>query len=380
MRLGRSPGLVEDTGHIPVGQVVGLSLGLKFFTRHRIKSISRGNDIIVSGNHLTVTSLLPTVTFLPLTGLLDVVVIDNHTEEFRRSTDTILCKFESGHLLHRIRILRQNSRLAEREVVGVSNRNLVRLVCALGSNENHTESSTGTIDRGRSGILQDGDALNILGVQVRNILHGNTIHHDKRAGILTVGQRTQTTDLKGRGTTDTTIVVHNGQAGNGTLEGLAQIGDRTGLKGPAHINRRDGTRQVDLLLRTITDDHDFIKELVVFGKDNAKVRTGGDRLGSITDAGNVQRRSGGSLDSEVTLSVRHGTRHRSFHDNAGTRNGIALGIHNRTGSTVLCIRSKAQQGEHHNCACSKHFVYLHRKQILVNNNRVNNYFFRISIQ
>ena len=275
-------------------------------------------------------------------------------------------------------VLRKTHRRIPGEVVGIGNRCAVfHAGTVLARDEDHTESSTRTVDGSGSRILQHGDALDVVRVHEGEVRNLHTVEEDQRVAVSVHG--TRTTDLHRRGFTQVIGGEGDRQTGDNALETLRHVRNRLAVESLVNIDRRNGTRQVDFLLRTETDDHDFIQEFVVFGKDNAQVRSGGDILGDITDAGNVQRRSGGSLDSEVTLSVRHGTRRRSFHDNAGTRNGIALGIHNRTRSTVLCIRRKAQQGEHHNCACSEHFVYLHRKQILVNN-RVNNYFFRISIQ
>src|SRR5690606_6370987 len=54
------------------------------------------------------------------------------------------------------------------EVVGVVHDHIAFLA-GLGGNENHTESTTRTVDRCRSRVFQDGYAFNVVGVNARNV-------------------------------------------------------------------------------------------------------------------------------------------------------------------------------------------------------------------
>ena len=65
------------------------------------------------------------------------------------------------------------------KVIAIIYSNLFRRFSTLCIDQNNTKGSTGTINRGRSGVFQYRDTFNILRIQERDIVHRNSIHHNQ---------------------------------------------------------------------------------------------------------------------------------------------------------------------------------------------------------
>ena len=152
-------------------------------------------------------------------------------------------------------------RQAEAAVVG----NLrVALRAAFGGDQDHAGAGLGTIDGASRGILQDGDAFDIIGVDLGEGAL-DAIHEDERRSAV---QGKLAADI------DTVIGSVDRAAGRGqdqgrisTLDGHSGIGDGAGIQ-LLSVDDRDGARQVDPLLGTISDDHQFVQDGILVFHEN----------------------------------------------------------------------------------------------------------------
>ena len=196
----------DDAGHIPVG-IVAIVI------------------IVITIDHLAILSLGVTMLGNPVvhaTG--ELLAVQIHTEEFRLQTHALVHVVEGAHLGGYVGIVGQGGCLAPSEVVVVLHLHVILDVGGLGGDQDHTEGCTRTVDRGRSSILEDADALDIGSVQVTQVVGGNTVNDVQRGRGTAVGQRTDTTDHDRSLLIDTTIGVQDGQAGHGTLQRLGHVG------------------------------------------------------------------------------------------------------------------------------------------------------------
>ena len=161
----------------------------------------------------------------------------------------------------------------------------------LGGNHDNTVGCTGTVDSGCGCVLENGEALDILGVD-----GGQRIAH---TGNAVVGYR-QTVDdvqrivggVKRCAATDTDGGAGTGHTGTGsnhdarglTPEEVGRGGDDT-LVDFVGFNRCDGAGEVALLDGAVTDDDGIFKEKGVFGEsDGARHLRGLEGLAGIADA------------------------------------------------------------------------------------------------
>ena len=201
-------------------------------------------------------------------------------------------------------VLREGHRLVPGEVVGVGHVDLVlRTGAVLGGDEDHAPGRAATVDGGGGGVLQDGDVLDVVGVDERKVGDFHAVDQDQRLVVAVDG--TGTAETHRRGGAEVSRVVGDGQAGDDALETLRHVDDRLAAEGLLHVDRRDGAGQVDLLLRTETDDHGFIEELRVIGQDDVDHAAAGDGhlLGLVADAGELQGSVCGSVDGVAAIRV-----------------------------------------------------------------------------
>ena len=139
---------------------------------------------------------------------------------------------------------------------------LVALATLLGSNEDYTVCCTCTIDGCRRSILQYRDRLNVFWIHEVGI-HLNVVNQYQWA---TAVQRRVTTDIVARAGTRSTTTVHRYvQVRNNTLKTLTDVGDRTVFQ-YLTIHVGNSTREVYLLLSTVTYNNYFLQALCIFSE------------------------------------------------------------------------------------------------------------------
>ena len=120
--------------------------------------------------------------------------------------------------------------------------------------EDDTARRTRTIDRCRSGILQDRDRLDIIGIHVPETRHNPVDQHQR----LIVSQRPQSTYADLRLRARNTIELRHRHTRQCTLQGYRRVVHRT-LHEFVTGDHRHRTRQIDLLLAAVTHHHHLIQ-------------------------------------------------------------------------------------------------------------------------
>ena len=149
MALRRSSFAIINILNIPIGIVIRSSVNDGIITDIAIALIR---------SHFTVFQFSSSILLCPLFGIRQQL-IEIHTKKF----DFILvgiCLIPS-------------------KVIAIIYSNLFRRFSTLCIDQNNTKGSTGTINRGRSGVFQYRDTFNILRIQERDIVHRNSIHHNQ---------------------------------------------------------------------------------------------------------------------------------------------------------------------------------------------------------
>ena len=137
-----------------------------------------------------------------------------------------------------------------------------------GRDKNHTVCGTCTVNRTGSRILQYGNILNVIGIDVRKF-HFHSIYQNiwsripRQVSLATQGQCTRSTRSSG-------IAVAYGQARHHPLQALSGVSQRTGFKGISFY-RRNGTGKIYFLLYAITHYHYFIQLLCIAFHHNPDV-------------------------------------------------------------------------------------------------------------
>ena len=133
-----------------------------------------------------------------------------------------------------------------------------------GGDDDHTVGTTGTVDSGGRGILQDIHRLDVGGVDIRKSAHeGDTVEHDQR--VVRGSQRALTTDTDLHlGTWLRRCLCHQ-HTSNTTLQGLSGVGC-SHLVQLLTTNVGHRTRHSLTTLGTVTDNHHFVHHVTVFLK------------------------------------------------------------------------------------------------------------------
>ena len=198
------------------------------------------------------------------------------------------------------------------------------LFTGLGGYQDNTVCGTGTVNGCGSGILQDVNALNVIGVDVVDAAGGHAVHNVKRAGMVDGADTTDNHRCTGTRGTGSLGYLHTG---GHTLEHVVHT--RLGL----HFEvigsyRRNRGRNHGFFLDTVADDHGLFQHLGVVRKDHHQTLLAsiGNHLRLIADAGNL---NGGTLrggKGEVSAHARHGTVIGALLDYKRSDNGFAGGI------------------------------------------------------
>ena len=207
-----------------------------------------------------------------------------------------------GSILISVAELHLRLAVVERSLSGSGEVNLYLLVllAALGGDDDDTIGSAATVDRGRSGVLQNLhrlDVVHVKGVEGRS--GGHTIDNVER--ILVGVERTNTTDADGSGGSRRTIG-SDGHTGNLTLEGAHRVGVARGLEALG-LHNSNRTGEVGLTLSGITGDHNFFEQLVILGEDHVHVGSSCEDLCHITHEAELELCARLDLQREVTVEV-----------------------------------------------------------------------------
>ena len=197
----------------------------------------------------------------------------------------------------------------------------------LGGHEDDAVRSAGAVNGGGS-ILQDGNALDVLGVQAGEVTVGDAVHHDERAGVAE-GALTADEDhgvilarLAGTHVSD--------DAGRLAGQGVGEIGGGDLLEFLA-VDGGDGTREGGLLLDTVADDDDFIEVLRVLGEDHVDEGTAVDRFlhGLVADGRECENRVRRNAQGVGAVRCRNG-RVRGIRHDGDTDQGFSRRVGDRS--------------------------------------------------
>ena len=150
------------------------------------------------------------------------------------------------------------SSILPREVARVRYVNGFGLCTLLGGNQDYTEGSLSTVDRSSSSVLEDRDALYVVGVNNLDRWNFHVVQKDKWAWT-TVGRTYLTTNLDGRVRTDFTVRHHDVQTRSSTLKTTTNVRNLTAGEGLFYVNRRYSTCQVDFLLLAETYYYEVVE-------------------------------------------------------------------------------------------------------------------------
>ena len=254
IRTGDGEILVVAEGMILIQQVIPVGT----FGIIDVASLRTNGTV---GNHRAkVTRLVTTLILLQPSDRELLCLVDTRGIRLVKAIISIvevLCPYITvrNHVRHVLRRLEV--------VAGCINHLWLPLLRTLRGNQDDTEWRTGTINSGSSGILQDGNALNIIRVQHRGI----TLHPIDQHQSATPVDRSSTTHVEVGRTSRFTIGQRDVQVRNDTLQHLGSICRRTTLE---YITRHllHSSGQIHLLLRTITYDNDLFEILcILFNRD-----------------------------------------------------------------------------------------------------------------
>ena len=278
-----------------------------------------------------------------------------------------------AHVGHRVLPLHERSpafhlaghdRLGETQVGAEVHARLLDLALLRGD-EDHAVLRAQTVDS-RGSVLQDGDALDILGVQF--LQDGEVGVAFQRVGILvpgggltgTGGGTDDTVHDHHRGTEATEVdfggegarlaaVLGNQQARDLALEG----GDAVGRLGGGDVlgaDLGDGARQGFTLLDAVTDDHGLIQQLGVFPQDHLHLRLCLEHARFETDGGNLDGSVGRDREGEITVNVGSRTIGGALLEHGRADDGLLHRIRDRSGHRDVLSqqrRSAENKSQHH---------------------------------
>ena len=195
---------------------------------------------------------------------------------------------------------------------------------ALGRNQNDAERAAGTVDRGRGGVFQHRDRLDVVRVDTVGI------------GFHTVDQNQRTASV---GRSRTADVVRRAGSGLPRRESYVEVGNHA-LQGAAYVrhgtvfqlflrHRGDGSGQVGFLLHAVTDHHHFVDALLGGSQDHVEKGPDADRrlVGVEPDERHFERglvRKAERVESKGTARPGRGApdRFAVFEQDGGTYDGI----------------------------------------------------------
>ena len=202
------------------------------------------------------------------------------------------------------------------DAAGVIDLGLGAGVGVLGRDDDHAVGSPGSVDRGRGGVLEDGDALDVVGVEGRGVAF-NTVDEDE--GRTAGADGGGAADVVVRGAARLTIDELDVEVGDDALEHLGRVGDRASFE-DLGADLVDRARKVLLLDGAVAHDNDFLQELGRGLKHNLEILDvlRGDHC-VVFEADGTGDESGACRDGEgeVAVETGHGTLGRAFNQDGG---------------------------------------------------------------
>ena len=206
----------------------------------------------------------------------------------------------------------------------------------LGGHEDDTVCCTVTVQCAGSGILEDGDGLDIVRVEVGDAVERHTVDNVQRRRTCVDGA--ETADADSAGITRLTGSGGELHAGCRTFECVGHVGDRTALD---LLVVEGGSRSGEVLLGRGTEGHDdgLVEHLGIGCKNNVDdaPACNFDFLVEIANAGNDQLGCGRHLvKGESTVLFGGCSCHGTLDHNACEGDGLAIGVGHLTGDSTLC--------------------------------------------
>ena len=163
----------------------------------------------------------------------------------------VLCEFRRVHDVEVAGQLREADVGLERDV-----RLARRAESPFGGDEDDAVGAARTVDRRRGGVLEDGYARDVVGVDVVQVVDG--VHHavDDDQRFVRGVDRTRAADTDGRGGARFAGGRHEVGAGDTSLQCVVDR-ERGQVLDVVHLDRRDRTGQVFLGHLAVADDHHF---------------------------------------------------------------------------------------------------------------------------
>ena len=244
--------------------------------------------------------------------------------------------------------LGQMDRAVEDDVSGVGDMGLAGLA-ALGVDEDDAEGAPGTVDRGGSGVLQDGDTLDVVGIDRVHVALDAVDQHE-RGGGGAVTDGTGTADVEAHVLVELATPVGDAEieAGDLSLQGL---GDRLHRAGLEHvgIDHAHGAGDIDLFLDAVTDDDGLFQgEPVLLEGYVDGTAVPGDVQRQVADGGNLEDVPCPDRgEGEVPVYVRGRALEGAFDENGRADDGFPRGVDDRSLGRLgnLCPDDEGSQGD-----------------------------------
>ncbi len=214
----------------------------------------------------------------------------------------------------------------------------------LGGDDDDTAGSCGTVKCGGGSVLEDGEGLDIVGVETASC---DAVNDVQRACACIDGAGTADADVGA--CTRLAGGVHNHNAGNLALEHIAHVGGRDVgefLTGDGD----DGAGEFCLLLGGISQDDDFLERLGVgreFHVDDG-LTAHFDLRALVAQAGEGEYGVIRSVDDIFAFIVGHRAAARGKGDSCTDDRLSVRGVHYRTRDTV-CLGIRGNAHKQHSC-------------------------------
>lgn len=205
----------------------------------------------------------------------------------------------------------------------------------LGRDEDHAECTARTVDGRRGGILQDGVALDVFGVDGGDVGLDAVDQHE--CGTACADRVFRAADLDRCATGRLTVGKGDRHARYGALQRTRGV-----LVGAEPIfdvlarNGLDGAYDIAFFLHAVTDDHDLFERGVVLQQNDVDRRlvVDVDELGLVADEAEIERLLAGGFDGVATVGIGRRTARRVRDCDGYTDNGIATLVFNDTGNGI----------------------------------------------
>ena len=200
------------------------------------------------------------------------------------------------------------------------------LLALLGGDDDDAVGGTCTVDGTRGSVLQDFDALDVVGVHdVQATLERNTVDDVERVGSI-VG--TGTTDTNARRLTRLARVGGDVDTGCQTLQGIVDTNRSLALKVFA-ADLGDGCGNDALLLHTVTDNDNVLEEFLVLNQDDVHLHTSGKLLWNVThETESDSSADGDTSEGEITIDIGNSSDSCTLDIGISTDDGLAHLIYN----------------------------------------------------